>query len=780
MGDAPAAWSLRLLKHLAVDGQDVVLAEALRGLGRHAPQQARRCAIDRLADHDEDIVLVAIDALKDLDDPDLIDRLLPLARDARAPVRRAALEALARCDDLRAVAEVLSSLHDREPLLREFAQRLLGQPPDAFPALRRHPAYGADATWWQAPVAQLEATVRWGEETGFTLLARPVRVVQYRQGFGRTIGRGKSRAVVVEVTDRPIMMGHPHAADIVKGLILHEIGHHLFDFAARGLRTTRGIAAAEGIQPIYDVLLDERLERKMRALEPGWGVCFDRLASYAFAQDVALVPLEVIAEITRCDPETLAADIAAGRRPGRLRPGPVDGRRMVALTVPEQLALPGLQARFSLFLMFLRCRRDLASCPDARVARAVAAVPADLKDLPHAGVLEVARQIGRLIGKQQDHAREQRRLRKLLERHRAWLKQLASALDHLREAGLVPGGEREGAPGIRMPVASAPLPSFARGRKGRATLPGRGGLEYDPSPEVAFDRLKEETTLRRDPDRHAILVASITRHVRVLRPYLAQLGRAAVVEGGHRQGRRPELPALSRALLRHSLPMLREQAVTSPDCYIGILIDRSGSMHGEKIARARAFAALIAESAAKLPGMAGHVNAFDDRMFVRLGDFQTHATASLESDGGNNDSGALWRAAEFAQASGCRHRLIVMISDGLPSECTFGSLQALVQHLTRRLGMVCAQVAVAPLPEVAFPHHVDLSACGFDEAVARFGKLVVRLTRRVAVENGNHGRRAPARSCSRPPGPRPRPVSLARGAGFLRYGVTPPQIFASR
>jgi hypothetical protein len=69
-----------------------------------------------------------------------------------------------------------------------------------------------------------------------------------------------------------------------------------------------------------------------------------------------------------------------------------------------------------------------------------------------------------------------------------------------------------------------------------------------------------------------------------------------------------------------------------------------------------------------------------------------------------------------------------MISDGAPTECTFAALKALVGRLTREQGIVCAQAAVARMHEVAFPDFVDLSAYEPGEAVARFGRLLIRLT----------------------------------------------------
>lgn len=85
-------------------------------------------------------------------------------------------------------------------------------------------------------------------------------------------------------------------------------------------------------------------------------------------------------------------------------------------------------------------------------------------------------------------------------------------------------------------------------------------------------------------------------------------------------------------------------------------------------------------------------------------------------------------AAELALKSQKKHCLLVMISDGLPAECSVASLRHVVRHLTEEHGIICAQVAVAPLAEICFPHYLDLSQHSLDEAVSRFGRLIMKLT----------------------------------------------------
>ncbi|MFO7903030.1 MAG: VWA domain-containing protein [Pirellulaceae bacterium] len=200
-------------------------------------------------------------------------------------------------------------------------------------------------------------------------------------------------------------------------------------------------------------------------------------------------------------------------------------------------------------------------------------------------------------------------------------------------------------------------------------------------------------------------------------------------EHAARRGHRLDL-ARVRALVAHGTPNLlvhgRRQIAVS--AYVGVLIDRSGSMEGEKMDRAKQFGVLVTESLKGLRGITGHVNAFDDDTFFWLGGFRCNAVSSLDAGGGNNDAAALQDAAALALASRQRNKLLIMISDGMPTQCTFESLKHLVEHLTRHHNITCAQVAVDRLEHIAFPHFIDLTAHPADHAIYEFGRLLIRLT----------------------------------------------------
>jgi hypothetical protein len=151
---------------------------------------------------------------------------------------------------------------------------------------------------------------------------------------------------------------------------------------------------------------------------------------------------------------------------------------------------------------------------------------------------------------------------------------------------------------------------------------------------------------------------------------------------------------------------------------------------GQNIDKARRFAVLLAEAARGLTGVDLRVFGFTDTVLYDAGDAERCAAASLTAGGGNNDAAALFHVASLAKKSRRSSQLLVMISDGLPTECSTEALRGLADRLERRERMCVAQVAVRPLPEQCFRHYVLLEEDDLDGSVRRFGQTVGRLVRR--------------------------------------------------
>ena len=548
----------------------------------------------------------------------------------------------------------------------------------------------------------------------------------------------KVKTVVIEASDSALTTGYPHGEDVFRGLILHEIGHHLYDAGARGFKTMDGISRSEGVGEIFDFLIDERLERKLRSRRPEWGAYFDRLASYVFAEDEKLLPLEVYAALIQKDSRSILEGIKSGKLPGRM----VCSKKSkevahVSLSGKDYLSIPGFLPPSMLFLSCLRCGFDPGMCPDPKVRAAVRLVPRNLKSLPHSEVLKVARKIGDLIGGSHRHKNDLDDLKERLSHLGETVSNLRKLLEKLCTLAKIPDstitenteGERVDCRSPYLHGINSEFPPGAYPKYLEGILHRGVSKQINMEPGFEFGFLTKMEAVPFNPQKHLELVVPILRHIRVLRAYFGQLSAREVEEYGSRRGRRFDMAQVKKAALAMTPNLLvHSRDEINPNAYIGILIDRSGSMEGEGIELARKFGALIAESGKGLRGLQGHVSAFDDDTFYMLGDFQRNAIASLEAGGGNNDSGALMKAAELALQSRKRNKLLVMISDGSPAQCTFESLKNLVRRLTLEKGIICAQVAVEEMEEIAFPHFVDLSLYPTDEAVARFGRLLIKLT----------------------------------------------------
>ncbi|MBC8073275.1 MAG: VWA domain-containing protein, partial [Deltaproteobacteria bacterium] len=196
---------------------------------------------------------------------------------------------------------------------------------------------------------------------------------------------------------------------------------------------------------------------------------------------------------------------------------------------------------------------------------------------------------------------------------------------------------------------------------------------------------------------------------------------------GHALDRSRVLPLVTRGEPR----ILRGREVKiASDLFLGVIVDCSGSMSGANLERARRFAVLVAEAARGLPGVDARFFGFTDSVIYDAGDARRCAASSLEASGGNNDAAALDHVARVAAGSLRRAKLLVMVSDGMPTECSVAALRGVVGELTRRHRMLCAQVAVRPLEEVCFPNYVLLDEANLDAAVRRFAELIGRLVGR--------------------------------------------------
>ena len=217
-----------------------------------------------------------------------------------------------------------------------------------------------------------------------------------------------------------------------------------------------------------------------------------------------------------------------------------------------------------------------------------------------------------------------------------------------------------------------------------------------------------------------------------MRSYLERLGLTMQPQRLRVTGRRFD-PGRTTALVLRGDPriLVSRRIEVDTNLFLGVIVDCSGSMQiNGNIEKAKLFATLLTEAARGLKGVDVRVFGFTDSVIYDAGDAVRSAAHDLEADGGNNDAAALWHAAREAMRSRRKARLLVMISDGCPTECSVSALRGLVRKLSVRMRMCCAQVAVRPLEEVTFPHYVVLDEGNLDASVRQFGNIIAGLVQR--------------------------------------------------
>ncbi len=554
-----------------------------------------------------------------------------------------------------------------------------------------------------AKLREIAETFAWGVRMGRELTGRLFKVEMIG---GKGLGYTRFEESRVFVTPLPILRREQHGRELVEGLILHELGHHMYH---RGEIAQKAWKEAQegGFHGLLNLVADEHLERNLRALDPGFGDRLKRLAAYAFqhsAKEIAVA--ELVDGLA-----AMAFEVLTATRLGLAR----GDACVVVESGPLLLAMERSGLGFMRFMRALRMglgnRHD---DPDVAAALELFRTGFRRRSMPE--LLAVARRLREIFG---------------------WQVELVESMGPHEALGDGDGlGLGEGITGAEIDQEIeriAGVPKKPPQGSGRAGAGGRRAINVGP--DESFDTIGSVVKVPFDPAEHARHAAMVARPARQMRRYLERLGLRYEPERFRLRGRRVD-PTRARAVVLRGDPrmLIARELRVSADLFVGVLVDCSGSMTAkDNIGKARLFGAMLAEAARGLRGVDLRLYGYTDTVIYDAGDAARCAVHALQAGGGNNDAAALWHAAQAALASGRKAKLLVMISDGLPTECSVGALRGLVSRLGGRMGISCAQVAVQPLAEVCFPHYVVLEEGDQDAAVRRFGAIVARLVQRAVA-----------------------------------------------
>ncbi len=541
----------------------------------------------------------------------------------------------------------------------------------------------------------------WGARIAQRALGKPMRI---RMTGTQKLGFTRTRENVLFVTPLPILRGDPHGQEIVAALILHELGHHLYHAGPAAERVWKR-AEQTGLHGVFNLVADEHLERNLRAMDARWGDLLKRLAAYAFQHTDRTVPvLRLISHLGGRAFEVLTAT--------RLEPARDDKSVKVdsgsLLFTMERVGLSF--ARFARALRMGLGNRHA----DPKVEEALALFATKFRQSSMEELYSITLKLKEIFG-------FETRLCESIGPH-----------EELEEGGVDGLVWNDGITQEDIDRMIERVVTGEGGTRPSGTGKPSGKLYLNVDPETKFDLIREVRPVAFDPVAYAPYKRKVDRPAAMLRQYLEELGLAHTERRMLVSGRRIDRPRLL-PLAIHGDPRAMRSRETKPhrDLYLGLVVDCSGSMATrENIERAKLFGALITEAARPLSEVDVRVFGFTDRVIFDCGPKERCAVHALVAGGGNNDSAALYHVATQAKGSRRKAKVLVMISDGLPTECSVASLKHLVTHLTKREGMIVAQVAVQPISERCFPHYVVLTDASIEVTVRKFGGIIAGLVQK--------------------------------------------------
>lgn len=550
-------------------------------------------------------------------------------------------------------------------------------------------------------IRTLAEIAAWGIERGRELIGKSFRFRLYGTAAGE-VGMTFLRGRTIHFNPLPLLRGETDGRRIVEAIILHELGHHRYNTGPEWDALAETVDE-ENLHSLLNLVQDEHLERNLRTIDTEWGDSLKILAAWAFQRTNREIEVQQL--LAMLGPHAFPILVRAGLAPARER---------TKVAINSGRLLREMEAHGSSFSRFLRAlRMGLGNrSGDPKVAEALALFGRSFRDAKPAELLHIARELRRIFGLDSGVCD-------------AFGLHGAAAADADELAGRLPG--------ITDEDLNAEIDSIRReARRPASREKGKSATTINRGESTEFEEINEVVTLDFDRAEYMKLAVGVAGWSRSLRRFLQSLGLSRVTIRRRTAGTAVDRAALQRAIVGGDpRVLLSRRTVRTADLFLGVVIDCSGSMGSEgSMERAQLFATLIAEAARGLDGVDARFFGFTDQVIFDAGTAARCAVAALEPQGGNNDSAALLYASRVAMTSRRSARLLVMISDGSPTECSVESLRALVKRLTSN-GIACAQVAVQPITEVCFPDYVLVDDENLSDAVGRFGRIVVKLVRKV-------------------------------------------------
>lgn len=219
-----------------------------------------------------------------------------------------------------------------------------------------------------------------------------------------------------------------------------------------------------------------------------------------------------------------------------------------------------------------------------------------------------------------------------------------------------------------------------------------------------------------------------------LRAYLAACGSALFDREDSPDGH-DLIDEVELALLGETNLFVEDQRRPRASVHLEVALDISGSMGsateslqpGEKFRLGKLFAMVLEQAVINLPGVSAHFWGFNADVIYDCGVAGERRISGLQCGGGNNDSAMLWKMAQSARESGKDVKILLMLSDGQPSDCSWLSLHNLVLKFEQE-GMIPWNFGLDRIDTPAFERFfTDLVGQSQEEAVLTMGQTLAQI-----------------------------------------------------
>jgi hypothetical protein len=218
------------------------------------------------------------------------------------------------------------------------------------------------------------------------------------------------------------------------------------------------------------------------------------------------------------------------------------------------------------------------------------------------------------------------------------------------------------------------------------------------------------------PDRRSttLLARSMRPLVTLLRPYLAVIDPEKVQQERLTGGRRLLSSGLTKHLAYGETRLFADLRLTEVDQHrdvlVCVLIDTSASMQTDgRLARAQQVATLLAGCLEECPGVESVFLGYNQNIF-QCGSHESHALTSLAPAGKTNEAAALDYLRKHHLDTPRRRKVVIVLTDGLPTYCSVESVRWLVRALEKEQGARFLYAALADVEHPAYRRRVDLTA----------------------------------------------------------------------